>query len=562
MAERTDLRKLLVLHGPGLEAVGNLDFLREHFQVETFQSLDDALAAMRQRPFDAVLAEMTGFLPLERGIVTQHASIVLDTIGDGIGIVGPSGELVWANRRLRDLSPATLAMLQEVCKQAYEEFAIAAQRDPERGRRFSLKPDGSTYYEVICSPIRDRQGLLRQVVAVVVDATTQRRQQLKINAIDRAGRELVRLDYQALSKRDAAQRLRLLEERIIGYSKDVLNYEHFALLLLDERTNRLEMLVLQGLGETAERYELFANPEGNGICGYVAATGRSYVCPDVRGDARYLPGLEGARSSLTVPLRLHDKVIGVLNAESRSVGAFGEEDRQFAEIFSNYIALALHILNLLVFERHHTHTQVSGSICTELAGPLNDLVTEATELMEDYIGHDHLRKRLGEIIDRASQARKRIGQFMQAPSTGVIAMPSEPIQPDPVLTGKRILVAEDEELMRQTIRDVLVPYGCQVDLARDGAEALAMLGAARYDLVVSDIKMPGATGYDIYSAVKQANPNTPVILITGFGYDPHHSILRTRQEGGVSAVLMKPFKVKQLLDECRVALQPPPVGAR
>jgi FixJ family two-component response regulator len=45
-----------------------------------------------------------------------------------------------------------------------------------------------------------------------------------------------------------------------------------------------------------------------------------------------------------------------------------------------------------------------------------------------------------------------------------------------------------------------------------------------------------------------------VILITGFGYDPSHSIVRARKEG-LAAVLMKPFKVKQLLDECRSALQ-------
>jgi len=552
MPERTDLRKLLVLHGPALEAEGALGFLREHFEVEVFRELDEALAAMRERPFDAVLAETSGFLPLERGIVTQQASVILDTIGDGVGIVGPSGELVWANRRLRDFPPAVLEPLRGLCRQAYEQFA--AGKDPQRGKRFSLMPDGNTYYEVICSPVRDRQGQLRQVAAVVVDATSQRRQQLKLNAIDRAGRELVRLDYDALSQRDASQRLSLLEERIIRYSRDVLNYEHFAILLLDERTNRLEMLISQGLDKAAERYELFANPEGNGICGYVAATGRSYVCPDVRSDARYLTGLEGARSSLTVPLRMHDKVIGVLNVESRSVGAFGEEDRQFAEIFANYVALALHILNLLIFERHSTHTQVSGSICAELAGPLNDVITEAGELMEEYIGHDQLRARLGEIIDRASQARKRIQQLMQAPAGGMMSIPAEPVRKDPVLTGKRILVADDEELIRQTIRDVLCPYGCQVDVAGDGEEAMRLLGAARYDLVISDIKMPGATGYEVFAAAKEASPRTKVILITGFGYDPDHSIIRSRP-GGLSAVLMKPFKVKQLLDECRSALQ-------
>jgi DNA-binding NtrC family response regulator len=46
---------------------------------------------------------------------------------------------------------------------------------------------------------------------------------------------------------------------------------------------------------------------------------------------------------------------------------------------------------------------------------------------------------------------------------------------------------------------------------------------------------------------------TPVILMTGFGYDPHHSIVRASQEG-LQAVLFKPFEVERLLDEVRKAL--------
>ena len=53
-------------------------------------------------------------------------------------------------------------------------------------------------------------------------------------------------------------------------------------------------------------------------------------------------------------------------------------------------------------------------------------------------------------------------------------------------------------------------------------------------------------------AAKDADANTPVILTTGFGYDPNHSIVRARREG-LAAVLFKPFKVDQLLNEIRMA---------
>ncbi|MFB3891498.1 MAG: response regulator [Phycisphaerae bacterium] len=554
MGHNTDLRKLLVLHGPALEADGILDSIRGHFEIQVAKSLDDALAAMRDGRFDAVLAETADFLPLERGAVTHQAAVVLDTIGDGVCIVGAKGELVWANRRLRSYPPAVLELLRGVCLQAYEQFSRLGATPPERGRRFSLMPDDGTYYEVICSGVFDRQGALRQVAAVVVDATLQRRQQLKLNAIDKAGRELARLDYESLSKQDAIQRLGLLEERIIRCSRNVLNYQHFAVQLLDERTNRLQTIIAEGMD--VDKYELFASTEGNGITGYVAATGRSYVCPDVSKDGRYLPGLAGARSSLTVPLRLQDKVIGVLNVESDKVGGFGEEDRQFAEIFANYVAMALHNLNLVVFAGHAAQTRVTGSITAELAGPLNDIISEASEIMEDYIGQDDLRKRLGLVIDNATQARKIVQQLAAAPATGVLSIPHEPAQKDPVLNGKRVLVADDEELIRTTIRDVLSPYGCHVDLAADGAQALAMIARGTYDLVISDIKMPGATGYEVFAAARDACTSAEVILITGFGYDPSHSIVRARG-AGLRAVLMKPFKAKQLLCECRAALSRP-----
>jgi len=550
MAEQTELRKLLVLKGPAIEAQGIVSLLREHFDVQITEQLEDALEAMRRTRFEAVLAETADFLPLERGVVTQQAAVILDTIGDGVCLAGPDGRLVWANRRLSGFGQAVLGPLREICAGGYEHFAAGPGSQSARGRRFSMMPPNGRSYEVICSPVRDRVGDLRQVVAVVIDVTSQRRQQLKLNAIDRAGRELVDLNQQNISQRSASERLGLLAERIIACSREVLDYEHFALLLLNDQTRQLEALVTGGL-DADEDYSLLAGTEGNGICGYVAATGRSYICSDVRADGRYLPGLGEARSCLTVPLRLGDKIVGVLNLESRRLGAFGEEDRQFAEIFANYVALGMHILDILAWERHTAHTRASGSICADLSGPINDILTEAGEVREDYIGHDDLRRRLQAIIDRACDARRVIHACAESPGAAVAAGAGG--QQDPILAGKRVLVADDEELMRQTIRDVLIARGCRVDVAADGAEASRMVARTAYDLVISDIKMPGANGYEVFAAAKAARSDARVILITGFGYDPHHSIVKANGEG-LAAVLMKPFKAHKLLAECRAAL--------
>ena len=96
--------------------------------------------------------------------------------------------------------------------------------------------------------------------------------------------------------------------------------------------------------------------------------------------------------------------------------------------------------------------------------------------------------------------------------------------------------------------------GCKVTAAEDGAEAVALLDRESFDLVLSDIKLPGKNGYEVFASAKKANASVPVILMTGFGYDPNHAIVRAHREG-LSAVLFKPFKVDQLLGEVRTALQ-------
>lgn len=550
---KTKLRKLLVLQGPAFEAKGILGFLRDHFEVRSVDEFDDALSAMRDDHFDAVLAETADFLPLERGVVTQQAAAVLDTIGDGVCIVDPGGQMVWANRKMREFPESLLGELRGLCVEAYEEFASAGDAAGSRGRRFSLMPDDKSYYEVICSPVLDCQGKLRQVAAVAVNATSQRRQQQKFNAIDRAGRELVSLERDDVARRDPNERVEMLEKLIVRCSRDVLKFEHFAVLLLDEKTNRLNVIMSEGLGENAWPHEMFATPEGNGICGYVVATGRSYVCQDVTADGRYLAGLSDARSSLTVPLRLNDKIIGAINIESRLCGAFNEEDRQFAEVFANYVALALNILNLLVTARHTAHAQLTGSICAELTGPLNDIITEITDVMEEYIGADDLRRRLSLVVDQAAMVRRSIQSAAADPVAGVIPASGPPARIEPLLAGKRILVADDEEPIRQTVHDVLAPHGCRVDLAADGAEAIELICSGHYDLIISDIKMPKANGYEVFRQAKARLGDVPVILITAFGYDPNHSIVRARQDG-LSAVVLKPFKVKDLMDQVLAAL--------
>src|SRR5215831_4591266 len=79
---------------------------------------------------------------------------------------------------------------------------------------------------------------------------------------------------------------------------------------------------------------------------------------------------------------------------------------------------------------------------------------------------------------------------------------------------KRILLAEDELMVAQTIRMALTVDDHAVEIAESGEKALALFNHAKYDLVIADFKMPGMDGLELAEAIKRVSPTTPVILLT------------------------------------------------
>jgi two-component system, sensor histidine kinase SagS len=542
-------------------AVGAVsDAFRDAFDPEvefvTVPTTDAATELLARRAFDVVLSSGEQF-PAQRPDPAAHeAEQILEIAGQGVCTVDRHGNLIWSNPKFRGYSVQTVeAIRQAVTAMCFElaETHRDPQRPPQAHRSVSTSAD--LHYDVSATPILDDQGEVVRVVALVWDATSSRRLQAKLNAIDAAGRELVRLDAAAAANLDVNERLAMLEEKIISYSRELMQFSHFAVRILHKKTYRLEVLIAEGMPVEAQRLQLYATTDGNGISGYVAATGRSYICPDVPRDPRFLTGIENARSSLTVPLWLHDEIVGILNVESDQVAAFGEDDRQFAEIFGRYIAIALHTLRLLATERSTTKGQLATDVLGELNTPLNEIVTQASTLMEDYIGYDDLRERLHAIIDSVDGVKKRI----QHVSSDTEPLLDEAPAKDPLLVDKRVLIADDEDVIRETIADVLTSAGAITVSAQDGMEAIAMIRSQHFDLVVSDINMPRKTGYEVFAAAKEINPDCQVILVTGFGYDPDHSIVKASREG-LAGVLFKPFKVDKLLEEIHRALGADPAG--
>ena len=115
----------------------------------------------------------------------------------------------------------------------------------------------------------------------------------------------------------------------------------------------------------------------------------------------------------------------------------------------------------------------------------------------------------------------------------------------------KILIVDDEEVMREFLFDVLESF--DVEKACDGDEAIAKLKDNQYDLIITDMKMPGASGEEVVRFAREKYPDSKIIIISG--YSTLFSVSNALR-CGVRAFLSKPFTIKQIRAEVEKSLNP------
>ncbi|NWF92648.1 MAG: PAS domain S-box protein [Syntrophaceae bacterium] len=121
-----------------------------------------------------------------------------------------------------------------------------------------------------------------------------------------------------------------------------------------------------------------------------------------------------------------------------------------------------------------------------------------------------------------------------------------PVAPAPPQKGRaaRILVIDDEETVRNILSHILVQMNHQVSAAKDGEEGIRLFKEREFDLVLTDLGMPGISGWEVGKSVKKISPQTPVGMITGWGLELDHARMK---ESGIDFVISKPFQFDQIL---------------
>ena len=130
------------------------------------------------------------------------------------------------------------------------------------------------------------------------------------------------------------------------------------------------------------------------------------------------------------------------------------------------------------------------------------------------------------------------------------------------MTVAKILLIDDEEFVRETLKEFLINAGHSVDQAENGKKALQLLEGTAYDLIIMDVFMPEVDGIELIQILAKKSNQPPIITISGGGgiLPPNWSIKLT-EVFGVAYSLTKPIDMSLFLSTVEQALRPLPRSA-
>jgi DNA-binding response OmpR family regulator len=110
---------------------------------------------------------------------------------------------------------------------------------------------------------------------------------------------------------------------------------------------------------------------------------------------------------------------------------------------------------------------------------------------------------------------------------------------------KTVLVSEDDRNIAGLIQEIIERKGYGVVLAKDGQQAYEEFKRRKYDLIVTDLKMPKLDGISLIKLVRETDKHIPIVIITGYGSEKNRALVKSY---GVVKILTKPCTVKDISD--------------
>jgi DNA-binding response OmpR family regulator len=116
---------------------------------------------------------------------------------------------------------------------------------------------------------------------------------------------------------------------------------------------------------------------------------------------------------------------------------------------------------------------------------------------------------------------------------------------------KQILLVDDETAFANGLKILLEKNGYVTDIAGNGEEGLLKFNSKPYEILITDIRMPGSDGLKLITEVRKVSQSVRILAISAGGYVPADDYLRISKLFGANAVLTKPFLFDQFLSEIK-----------
>jgi len=121
-----------------------------------------------------------------------------------------------------------------------------------------------------------------------------------------------------------------------------------------------------------------------------------------------------------------------------------------------------------------------------------------------------------------------------------------------MINRHRILIVDDDRTLCSVFKEGLMAGGYYCQTAADGYSAMKLIANNAFDVMVTDVVMPGMGGLELASVVRQMKPHISVIIMTGYQHDSSHDLAR---EAGAADLIAKPFTISELVNRIEKALR-------
>lgn len=191
--------------------------------------------------------------------------------------------------------------------------------------RVIAKEGNKLNVEISTTLRKDAEGKPTGFVGIVHDITERKRFEERLSALNTYSQNL-----------NMAKSMKKVYQLTLNAMEKTLGFEHASFMVVDR--NMLSVVDQRGYQSLSMILPL---DESRGITVKVATTGQSILVPDTRKESTYVEGMLGIRSELAVPVKIGDKVLGVLNVESKTFNAFHEREKKLLEILASHSATSM-----------------------------------------------------------------------------------------------------------------------------------------------------------------------------------------------------------------------------